>query len=51
MKHYRKRWVRRQRHKKPDLIAMYNLGEIINHQQPCIFRKVEGTGQRRPMLQ
>lgn len=37
MKHHRKRWVRRQRHKQPSLIAMHRIAEIFGKQAPLLF--------------
>jgi hypothetical protein len=37
MKHHRKRWVRRNRHKQPSLIAMHRIAEFFDKQVPLIF--------------
>ena len=50
MKHHRKRWVRRNRHKQSSLIAMHRLAKFLGEQHPCIFHKISRP-QRRPMLQ
>jgi hypothetical protein len=41
MKHRRKRWVRRQRHKQPSLIAMHYMAEYLGIKHPLIFSSMD----------